>query len=156
MQGEEIVEKEGGIGASNWLPNGGGGERLDEIGMEEKGWASTDTTKRESKKENELGRVSFNSTRRISFGWDDTSLFTHTTQKSGWGVSGCFAQLTSRFHSSLPFLYLFLQPMGPKPTSPRAQFLLALSFQPIPNWPKLWHHVFPLLLLFISMNMKWC
>ena len=27
MQGEEIVEKEGGIGASNWLPNGGGGER---------------------------------------------------------------------------------------------------------------------------------
>ena len=107
-------------------------------------------------KENELGRVSFNSTQRISFGWDDTSLFTHTTQKSGWGVSGCFAQLTSRFHSSLPFLYLFLQPMGPKPTSPRAQFLLALSFQPIPNWPKLWHHVFPLLLLFISMNMKWC
>ena len=142
-KGKWWEKRDGGIGASEreywyWLPNGGGGERLDEIGMEEKGWASTDTTKRESKKENELGRVSFNSTRRISFGWDEIQyntiryntiqyqvFFTYTTQiLSRTHGLVCFA-LPSRFHSSLPFLYNFsnqwAQCLRPCPFSPYFQ-----------------------------------
>lgn len=132
MQGEEIVEKEGGIGASNWLPNGGGGERLDEIGMEEKGWASTDTTKRESKKENELGRVSFNSTRRISFGWDEIQyntirydtiqyqvFFTYTTQILSRTHGLVWFALLCPLVFTLPFPSFIISPTnGPNVSGP--------------------------------------